>query len=53
IGLHTGIWLTMNLNYLPWIATVVIVFTNWPAVAGWLRERAAGRRAMSPAAAQT
>jgi hypothetical protein len=53
IGLHTGIWLTMNLNYLPWIATVVIVFTNWPAVDGWLRERVAARRAVTPAAAGT
>lgn len=53
IGLHTGIWLTMNLNYIAWIATVVIVFTNWPAVVGWLRERVSERRAMRPAAART
>jgi hypothetical protein len=53
IGLHTGIWLTMNLNYIAWIATVVIVFTNWPVVVGWLRERVSARRAMRPAAART
>jgi len=40
VGLHTGIWLAMGLNYFAHSATVVIVLTNWPRVAAWLRNRA-------------
>jgi len=31
VALHAGIWLTMRLDYSAWMATVVIVFVNWPA----------------------
>ncbi|MGI8427530.1 MAG: hypothetical protein ACR2FO_09195 [Actinomycetota bacterium] len=31
VALHVGIWLTMHLDYTAWIATVVIVFVNWPS----------------------
>jgi hypothetical protein len=53
VGLHAGIWVTMNLNYLAMAATVVIVYTNWPAVVAWLRRRVEARRAMRPATART
>lgn len=36
VGLHSGIWLAMGLNYFPQAAAVLIVFVNWP----WLLDRA-------------
>jgi hypothetical protein len=38
VSLHLGIWLAMGLDYSAQAATVVIVFVNWSALAGWLRE---------------
>jgi Vitamin K-dependent gamma-carboxylase len=38
VGLHSGIWLAMGLDYSAQAATVVVVFTNWPALVrriGW------------------
>ena len=32
VALHTGIWLTMGLDYSAQAATAVVVFTNWPVV---------------------
>ncbi len=32
IAMHTGIWIAMRLDYYPMVATVMIVFVNWPAV---------------------
>ncbi len=32
IALHLGILATMHLDYWPWIATVLVVFVDWPAV---------------------
>lgn len=40
VGLHTGIWLAIGLDYWAHTATVVIVLTDWPVVA----ERAARLR---------
>jgi hypothetical protein len=52
VGLHAGIWATMDLDYWAWAATVIVVFVDWPAVADRLRgrpERArARRRALDP-----
>ena len=45
VGLHLGIWLAMDLNYLPQAAAVVIVFVNWP----WLvDQRTSGRKQFCP-----
>ena len=30
LALHAGIWITMRLDYSAWMATVAIVFINWP-----------------------
>jgi hypothetical protein len=37
MGLHVGIWATMHLDYWAWVATVLVVFVNWPAVADRMR----------------
>lgn len=45
VALHAGIWLTMRLDYTAWMATVLVVFADWPRLAGWLRRTApAGAR---------
>jgi uncharacterized Zn finger protein len=31
-ALHTGIWLTIGINYVSWALTVAVVFVDWPAV---------------------
>jgi hypothetical protein len=31
-ALHTGIWLTIGINYVSWALTVAVVFIDWPAV---------------------
>ena len=31
-ALHTGIWLTIGINYVSWAVTVAVVFVDWPAV---------------------
>ena len=31
-SLHTGIWLTIGINYVSWAVTVAAVFIDWPAV---------------------
>ena len=31
-ALHTGIWLTIGINYISWALTVAVVFVDWPAV---------------------
>lgn len=41
--MHLSILLAMGLDYSAWIATVLIVFVNWPAVPAWLRTLRAGR----------
>jgi hypothetical protein len=33
VALHSGIWMTMGLDYSAWIATVLVVFVNWPVLA--------------------
>jgi hypothetical protein len=48
VSLHLGIWLAMGLDYSAQAATVVIVLTNWPAVAGWSRRRLRRRWSPSP-----
>jgi hypothetical protein len=37
IALHTGIWMAMRLDYWAWVATLLVVFVDWPAVADRLR----------------
>ena len=32
VGLHTGIWVTLGLDYWSWVATVLLVVIDWPAV---------------------
>jgi hypothetical protein len=32
VALHLGIWATMGLDYSAWIATVLVVFVDWPAL---------------------
>ncbi len=31
-ALHTGIWLTIGINFVSWAGTVAAVFVDWPAV---------------------
>jgi hypothetical protein len=31
-ALHTGIWLTIGINYVSWALTVAVVLIDWPAV---------------------
>ena len=41
-ALHTGIWLTIGINYVSWALTVAAVFIDWPAVVDRVtRERVA------------
>lgn len=42
VAMHAGIWAAMHLNYWAQAATVVIVLTDWPALARLVRRR--GRR---------
>ena len=42
-ALHTGIWLTIGINYVSWAATVAIVFLDWPSIVGRLRGRTVER----------
>lgn len=47
VALHTGIWLTLGLDYWSWVATVVLVVIDWPAVLARRRSarpRRVGRR---------
>ena len=44
VGLHVGIWLAMDLDYLPQALAVIIVFVNWVAVIEWLNGSRARRR---------
>ena len=39
VGLHTGIWLTLGLDYWSWVVTVVLVLVDWGRVAGRLDPR--------------
>jgi hypothetical protein len=48
-GLHTGVWLTLGLDYWSWVVTVLLVLIDWPRVADRLvgagpRARLASRR---------
>jgi hypothetical protein len=45
VALHVGIWLAMGLDYSAHAATVVVVFTSWPAVATRIGERIRARPA--------
>lgn len=40
ILLHAGIFLAMRLDYWAWVATLLVVFVDWPAVADRLGSRA-------------
>lgn len=44
VGLHTGIWLAMGLDYSAQFLAVIIVFVDWTAVPGWVRARLRGDR---------
>jgi len=44
VGLHIAIRASMDLDYSAWAATIVVLFTNWPAVIDRLRSRLAERR---------
>jgi hypothetical protein len=37
--LHTSIWATMHLDYFAWVATVLVVFVDWPALVHRVRAR--------------
>ena len=43
-ALHTGIWLTIGINYVSWALTVAVVFIDWPA----LLDRISPRTATQP-----
>jgi len=43
-ALHTGIWLTIGINYVSWAVTVAVVFVDWPSVV----DRVARRRVAPP-----
>lgn len=43
VALHAGTWLAMRLDYAAWIATVVVVFVDWPAVVARVRSRSLRR----------
>ncbi len=50
VGMHIGILLAMGLDYSAQIATVLIVFVNWPSLTDrWRARRATTRRATVPA----
>ena len=38
-ALHTGIWLTIGINYVSWAVTVAAVFVDWPALIDRLARR--------------
>ncbi len=38
-ALHTGIWLTIGINYVSWAVTVAAVFVDWPALVDRLSRR--------------
>jgi hypothetical protein len=38
-ALHTGIWLTIGINYVSWAVTVAAVFVDWPALMARLPHR--------------
>jgi hypothetical protein len=44
VALHAGIWVAMHLDYWPMAATVVIVMTDWPALARRPRPQVPVRR---------
>jgi hypothetical protein len=46
-ALHTGIWLTIGINYVSWALTVAVVFIDWPAIL----ERASPSNVVEPASA--
>ena len=48
VALHTGIWLTMGLDYWAWVGTALVVLIDWPAVLDRVRS---GARAGAPATA--
>lgn len=39
VGLHTGIWLTLGLDYWSWVVTAVLVLVDWSRVADRLDPR--------------
>jgi len=51
VALHAAIWATLGLDYSAWAATVVIVFVNWPGLAGRAKARIRlhGMREVAPA----
>ncbi|HWL91528.1 MAG TPA: hypothetical protein VNP90_09225, partial [Actinomycetota bacterium] len=44
-ALHTGIWLTIGINYVSWAATVAVVFVDWPSVVDRLARKHVASRA--------
>lgn len=44
VGLHAGIYLTMDLNYLPQAITAAVVFVNW----AWIADAVRSRSQLSP-----
>jgi hypothetical protein len=40
IALHAGIFVTMHLDYWPWVATVLVVFVDWPPLLDRVRASA-------------
>lgn len=42
-ALHTGIWLTIGINYASWALTVAVVFIDWPAIPDRISPRHAAR----------
>ena len=44
-AIHTGIWLTIGINYVSWAATVAVVLVDWPSVVDRLARRAVASRA--------
>lgn len=47
LGLHLGIRLAMGLDYWPWMATVAVVFVDWPVVVARVRARGSPAAALS------
>jgi hypothetical protein len=44
-ALHTGIWLTIGINYVSWAVTVAAVFVDWPSVVERFHRRPVADRA--------
>jgi hypothetical protein len=42
--MHGSIWLAMSLDYTAWVATVMVVFVDWPGVVERVRAAVARRR---------